>query len=153
MTVTYEAHVRSALVVREPQLAFAVLEGTFDRESTEADPQGVFGPCAFGRLDQEVFFLTGTKNIAGVDQQVRAANPTIAMHPEWARAMLPNDGPLLGLLDVTLDPRLAVDLVGMPAQIVDPLGAAARRAASSQPCSGRKRSLSSNVRKPLVGSE
>ena len=49
--------------MREPQLAFAVLEGTFDRQSTEADPQRVFDSCCFGRLDQEVFFVETTDRL------------------------------------------------------------------------------------------
>ncbi len=126
MTVTQQSNVGSALVVREPQFAFAVLKGTFDRESAETDSQRLLGRRSLGRFDQEVFFLFQATNVASVDQQVRSVNPTAATHPKLVRAMLPNNGPLRGVFHMTLDPLLTVDLGGMTTQVIDPPGAVAK---------------------------
>ena len=118
--VTHERLILADFEMRQPQLAFLVLQRAFDGPTREADVQPGFEVVFEWIPDEKPFFFFGMQGIVSPDEMVAAQDLVAATQPKGSRLDLPDHRSFFGVLDVERDPRLASHLPGVMAKFLDP---------------------------------
>src|SRR5215471_5862358 len=117
--VTQEGLIRADFKMRQAQLAFLVLQGTFHGPARESHMEPGF-EFVFERVpNEEPFFLFRVQRIVSPKEMVTAEDLTVSTQPERSRLDLPHHRPLVRVLDVEGSPRLARHRLGVVAKFLD----------------------------------
>ena len=117
--VTLQRRVTADFKVRQPQLALLIFQAAFDAPATERHVQDHRQGHAGGRVAEEVFDLARLKHVAGHDQPIRSHHVFTARPPASRELHFPHYRALVRVLEVIRLPRLILEHLSIPADVLD----------------------------------